>query len=78
MSPRISFNEAALQLARETEFDVATGNFSDLEIRAAGHIYYFYDAKSRRLIKSFVLRQGPRVDTEGYSALSSVMLTLSK
>lgn len=63
MSPRISFNEATLQLARETEFDVATGNFSGLEIRAAGNIYYFYDTKPRRLIKSFVLRQGPRVDT---------------
>jgi hypothetical protein len=62
MSPRVSLNEFALQFSRETEFDIATGDFSDLEIRAGEKIHYFYDTKSRRLIKGFVLRQGPRVD----------------
>ena len=49
----------------ETEFDVSTGNFSNLEIRPAsvGKFYYFYDKGASRLIKSFVLRSGPKVDT---------------
>ena len=64
MSPHFThFKEFMLEIAKQTEFDVASGNFSDLEIRSNDNIYYFYDAKSRRLIKSFVLREGQRVDT---------------
>ena len=64
MSPRLSsLSEFALHLARETEFNVATDDFSDLEIRAAENIHFFYDTRLRRLIKHFVLREGPRVDT---------------
>ena len=63
LSPRISFKEFALQRAKETEFDVTSGDFSGLEIRAAEHFYYFYETRSQRLIKSFLLREGPKVDT---------------
>jgi hypothetical protein len=58
-----NIKEYLLQQAAETEFDVASDNFADLEIREANGFYYFYDAGSRRLIKDFVLRRGPRVDT---------------
>jgi hypothetical protein len=54
-----------MQLAKETEFDVSTGDFSDLEIRPAPNdaFYYFFDVKNRRLIKDFLIREGPQVDT---------------
>ena len=54
-----------LQRAKDTEFDVETGNFADLEIRKGDRedFYYFYDTGANRLITSFVLRDGPNVDT---------------
>jgi hypothetical protein len=64
LSPRLNnLDEFAFQLAKETEFNVGEDDFSDLEIRVSGNLHYFYDTKSRRLIKHFVLRHGPRVDT---------------
>src|ERR1700722_4356721 len=52
-------------LAQEasTEFNVTDGHFGDLEVRGNGAFHYFYDIESKRLIKTFVLRNGPRVDT---------------
>src|SRR6266540_6282768 len=57
--------EFFLQREKETEFDVQTGDFGDLEIRQGDqpNFFYFYDAKGQRLIKSFILREGPQVDT---------------
>jgi antiviral defense system Shedu protein SduA len=54
-----------LQKAKETEFDVETGNFADLEIRQRDQsdFYFFYDTRESRLISNFVLREGPQVDT---------------
>lgn len=54
-----------LQKAKETQFDVATGNFADLEIRQGDQpdFFYFYDSREGRLITSFLLREGPQVDT---------------
>ena len=54
-----------LERIRETEFDVSSGVFADLEIRPAPDekFYYFYDKNNSRLIKSFALRVGPKVDT---------------
>ncbi len=54
-----------LQQAKETEFDVATGDLSFLVIHESADesFHYFYDQSGRRLIKSFVLREGPLVDT---------------
>jgi hypothetical protein len=51
--------------ANATEFDVETGDFSQLEIRQGERpdFFYFYETQERRLIKSFVLRAGPQVDT---------------
>lgn len=51
--------------AKEAEFNVETGNFADLEIRQGDQpdFFFFYDTRQRRLIKSFVLREGPQVDT---------------
>jgi hypothetical protein len=64
MSTFWNFKELLLQQARDTEFDVATGKFADLEIHPADQAFhYFFDTGSRRLIKSFVLRAGPQVDT---------------
>jgi hypothetical protein len=57
------FKEFILQREKETEFDVATGDFGNLVIRPAEGFHYFYDTAERRLIKSFVLRDGPQVDT---------------
>jgi hypothetical protein len=56
--------EFILQRAKETEFDVEVGNFSDLEIRRGNqpNFFYFFDTNANRLIKSFVLRGGDRVD----------------
>lgn len=64
--PRISFHDVALAMAKETEFDLEHGDPSVLEIRAtdnASGLHYFYHPGKRRLIKSFVLREGPRVAT---------------
>ena len=57
--------EFLLQKAKDTEFDVETGNFADLEIRQGDQpdFFYFYDTRENRLIKSFVLQQNPQVDT---------------
>lgn len=54
-----------LRQLSETEFDVSTGDFANLEIRPAsdGRFYYFYEKDAKRLIKSFVLRAGQKVDT---------------
>jgi hypothetical protein len=57
------FKESVLQRAKDTEFDVATGDFANLVIQPAEGFHYFYDTSERRLIKSFVLRHGPQVDT---------------
>jgi hypothetical protein len=57
------FKETILQRAKDTELDVATGDFGNLVIQPAEGFHYFYDAAERRLIKSFVLRDGPQVDT---------------
>lgn len=57
------FKEFILQRAKDTEFDVATGDFGHLVIQPAEGFHYFYDNAERRLIKSFVLRDGPQVDT---------------
>lgn len=49
--------------ANENEFDVATGDFGDLVVQAAEGFHFFYDSGEKRLIKSFVLQEGPQVDT---------------
>lgn len=48
-----------------TEFDVKTGSFASLEIRQGNQqgFFYFYDTGKSRLITSFILRKGQRVDT---------------
>ena len=51
------------QKAKDNEFDVATGDFSNLVVQAAEGFHFFYDSSEKRLIKSFVVREGPRVDT---------------
>lgn len=51
------------QKAKDNEFDVATGDFSNLVVQAAEGFHFFYDSAEKRLIKSFVVREGPRVDT---------------
>ena len=56
-------NKFYLQQLAETEFDVDTEDFTALEIRRAGQLHYFYDTASDRLIKNFMLRKGPQVDT---------------
>jgi hypothetical protein len=58
-------NKMRLQLEKESEFDVASGNFDDLEIREGpdGKFHYFFDRRRNRLIKRFLLRDGARVDT---------------
>lgn len=57
--------EHFLEEARKTEFDIASGDFRDLEVRQGSRsdFFYFYDKKARRLITSFLLRDGPQVDT---------------
>lgn len=53
-----------LQEAQQTELDVATADFTSLEIRGADDAFhYFYDRASQRLIKTFVLKKGRSVDT---------------
>ncbi len=52
-----------LRKAKDNEFDVASGDFGDLVVRAAEGFHFFYDSAEGRLIKSFVLREGPQVDT---------------
>lgn len=46
-----------------TEFSVADGDFSALEIRDSGKggFHYFYDTKTKRLITDFVLEDRPQV-----------------
>jgi Domain of unknown function (DUF4263) len=51
------------QNAKENEFDVATGDFSNLVVQGAEGFHFFYDSSEKRLIKSFLVREGPRVDT---------------
>jgi hypothetical protein len=53
------------QIFRDTEFDLQKGDFADLEIRSDSdeRFCYFYSRSNRRLIKDFLLREGPRVDT---------------
>src|SRR2546421_142319 len=58
-----TFKVRSLQRARETQFDVELDDFTSLEIREAEGFHYFYDRDRRRLIKNFVLRVGPQVDT---------------
>jgi hypothetical protein len=59
-----NIKDLLLRREQETQFDVATGTFADLEIRSADDRFcYFYDTKARRLIKSFVLWSGAQVDT---------------
>jgi hypothetical protein len=54
-----------LRQEKESEFDVASGNFDDLEIREGrdAQFHYFFDRRRNRLIKRFLLREGARVDT---------------
>jgi hypothetical protein len=54
---------AILRRQQETDFSVQNGDFSNLEIRPAEGFHYFYDASTRRLVKNFVIRAGPQVDT---------------
>jgi hypothetical protein len=67
-----SLKSFMMQIAKEEEFDVSNESFPDLEIRVAPNetFHYFYDVKGKRLIKSFLLREGVRVDT-----LCDVILT---
>lgn len=58
-NPRSNF----LQQVAETEFDISTEDFTNLVIRSSGDFYYFYDVASNRLIKDFVLKKSPQVDT---------------
>lgn len=52
-----------LQRAKDNEFDVATGDFGNLVVQAAERFHFFYDSAEKRLIKSFLVREGPQVDT---------------
>jgi Domain of unknown function (DUF4263) len=58
-----ALNEA---IVHKNTFDVANGEFSTIEIRAASpdlKFYYFYDGQKHELIKDFVLHEGPKVMT---------------
>lgn len=56
--------KAALLLrAKDNDFDVQSGDFGDLVVQAAEGFHFFFDSAGKRLIKSFVLREGPQVDT---------------
>ncbi len=58
------YKEFVLDQAKESQFDVETGDFSHLEIRRHDErFHYFFDTRANRLIKNFVLREGPQVDT---------------
>jgi Domain of unknown function (DUF4263) len=60
------FMDYELGQEKRTEFDVANGEFGDLEIRngdGGGGFHYFFETDGNRLIKSFLLKGGPRVDT---------------
>src|SRR3546814_19144405 len=48
-----------------TEFDVEQDDFAALEIRQDGerNFFYFYDTVGRGLVKGFVLKRAPRVET---------------
>ncbi len=69
------FKEFILQREKETEFDVATGDFGNLVIRPAEGFHYFYDTAERRLIKSFVLRDliAGSVPVRGVASICAVM-----
>jgi hypothetical protein len=63
---KISIREAALAAAKLGEFDLENDDPSVLEIRQASGssgFHYFYHPGERRLITSFLLREGPRVAT---------------
>src|SRR3546814_9897915 len=57
--------ELILQQAMNTEFDVEQDDFAALEIRQDGerNFFYFYDTVGRGLVKGFVLKRAPRVET---------------
>lgn len=58
------YKQFILEQAKESQFDVETGDFSHLEIRKHDErFHYFFDTHANRLIKNFVLREGPRVDS---------------
>jgi len=64
MAPLPTLREFLLQQQRKTEFDLSTGDLTKLEVRSARDtLCYLYDTGESRLIKSFVLRVGPQVDT---------------
>ena len=64
MPPFRSIKELLLQREQDTEFDVATGAFLNLEIQSNDErFYYFVEGRTRRLVKSFILKSGPQVDT---------------
>ncbi len=52
-----------LRRNQETDFDVQTGDFDSLIVREAEGFSYFYESSEGRLIKNFLLRTGPQVDT---------------
>lgn len=59
-------NNDVLLAAKQYEFDVESADFSQLEVREGSDgsgFCYFYHSSERRLIKDFVLRDGPHVDT---------------
>jgi Domain of unknown function (DUF4263) len=63
---RVPNQDAALAAAKAGEFDLERDDPTVLEIRPAGgssRFHYFYHPAERRLITSFVLREGPRVAT---------------
>ncbi len=55
--------DLVLQKVKDNEFDLATGDFATLVVQAADGFHYFYDSAEKRLIKSFVVREGSQVDT---------------
>lgn len=61
----MNWKERLQEAAKANEFDVETGDFSHLVVEQAGSggFHYFYDAEGKRLIKSFVLKDGPQVAT---------------
>jgi hypothetical protein len=61
-----SLQSAALEAAKSSEFDLVNDDPSVLEIHeasGASGFHYFYHPGERRLIKSFLLREGSRVAT---------------
>lgn len=62
--PIVDFNEPR-DLSGDTEFSVANGDFSALEIRDAENhgLQYFFDIQRSRLVKNFILDDRERVVT---------------